>query len=126
MPCWSACTNDDALSGAAQYDATPQFLPPLSERKRSTPAAHTRSGSVGSTAITLACHPMLLRFDVLVDLHSSVVAEEGFVSRRWPYADGTAAVRTCAVHVPAAPSAVERKTACSPWSNVPPLCAASA
>src|SRR5437763_16881047 len=99
MPCWSAWTNDGALSSAARYDATPQFLPPSSERKRSTPAAQTRSGSFGSTAITLACHPMLLRFVVFVDRHSFVVADSGFVSRRWPYADGLVAVRTCAVHV---------------------------
>src|SRR5437870_8813414 len=102
MPCWSACTNDDALAGAAQYDATPQFLPPSSERKRSTPAAHTRLGSFGSTAMTLQCHPMLLRFDVRTGPQSPT-ADETFVISNGPYDAGLSSVRTCAVHVPAAP-----------------------
>ena len=39
--------------------ARPHVLPPSSERNQSTPAAQTRSGSRGSTAMTFAYHPML-------------------------------------------------------------------
>src|SRR5258706_3565939 len=126
MACWSAWTNDGSFSAADQYDATPHVLPPSSERKRSTPAAHTRFASFGSTAMTLQCHPMLLRFVVLVDAQPSPMALCGLVSSIAPKDEGLLSVCTCAVQVPAAPPCDERKTAKRPWSNVPPLRAASA
>src|SRR5881394_2676414 len=114
MACWSAWTYDGVFSEAHQYEATPQVRPPSSERKRSTPAAQTRLGSFGSTLMTLQCHPMLLRFSVVVEAQPCVVAEKTLVKRSGPYAAGVSLVRTCAVHVPSAPPSFERKTASSP------------
>src|SRR5262249_35350333 len=97
-----------------QYDATPHVAPPSSERKRSTPAAHTRLASCGSTAMTLQCHPMLLRSSVRVDVHPLVSAEYGLVSSSAPYDNDVASVCTFVVQLPTAPSLVERKTAYRP------------
>src|SRR5437588_3046504 len=124
MACWSACTYDGAVDGAYQYDATPHVLPPSSERNRSTPAAQTRLASFGSTAMTLLCHPMLLRPSVDREMQLLSIAEKTFVSSSAPYDVGLSSVCTCGVQV--VPPSEERNTAKSPWSNVPPLRAARA
>src|SRR6476469_4642865 len=99
MLCWSACRCD--CSALHQYDATPHERPPSSERKRSTPAANTRSGSTGSTAIVLQYQPIVSSlFAPLV--HSCCVAVIGF-ERMSELSLSALASDTRAVHVPRSP-----------------------
>src|SRR3954469_24706230 len=78
MKCWSACTNDETVV-VHQNDATRNECPPSSERKRSTPAAQTRFSSVGSTAIALEYHPMLVSV-APKPLQLAIASVTGFVS----------------------------------------------
>src|SRR4051794_11785841 len=97
MKCWSACTNEDAVDVVHQNDAGRNEWPPSSERKRSTPATHTRFSSRGSTAIALEYHPMLVSV-APKPLQLAIASVIGFVSSSVE-SGSLLVLRSCACHV---------------------------
>src|SRR5688572_9253314 len=107
----------------------PQLRPPSSDRNQLTPAAHTRSGSRGSTAMTLMYHPMLVKSFWNAGLQSPSVAPYGLVSSSvLSLFESRFVVR--ASQERGSPPAADRYTASSPCRKFPPgppsLLAASA
>src|SRR5712691_1524929 len=99
------------MSSGHQYEATPRVRPPSSERKRSTPAAQTRSESSGSTAITLQCQPIGTNDVDAFDVQRFCTAAMKFVRRYGLVGSALFVPRTSAVHEPGSPALSERKTA---------------
>ncbi len=85
----------------------------------STPPAQTRSGSSGSTAMTLTYQPIAKYASTKSNWQSTSEAITGLWSSRVLIFTGSV-LRTRACQLPAAPPASERNTACRACSNRPP------
>src|SRR5688572_3278028 len=111
MPCWSTWAYDAPLPPQL---ASPQLRPPSSDRNQSTPAAHTRFGSRGSTASTLLYQPMVVGVTgAACGLHTRLAALAVLVRRSVLRKFGSALL-TRVSHDPARPPRSLRYTASRP------------